>query len=127
MPLNSPPDSLLGMPKTYAFLLFGIVAGFLIGFLMGRWRRPPQETVGLADGTERLTLPESEAQAAVPPGISLVVNGRTVEVPSAAMAEIQDLIRTKQKIEAIKALREATGLGLAEAKAVMESLEKVIR
>lgn len=74
-----------------------------------------------------LAGPAASAGDSLPPGISLVVNGRTVDVPAEAMAEIQALIRAKQKIEAIKALREATGMGLAEAKAVMESLEKVIR
>jgi large subunit ribosomal protein L7/L12 len=59
--------------------------------------------------------------------VSLVVNGKTLDIGPATMAEIQSLIRAGNKIEAIKGLREASGLGLAEAKTVVESLEKVIR
>lgn len=100
-------------------MALGLLPGFLVGFFVGRRKGavPVSPTLELA----------APAGDSLPPGISLVVNGRTVDVPAEAMAEIQTLIRAKQKIEAIKALREATGLGLAEAKAVMESLEKVIR
>jgi RNA polymerase subunit RPABC4/transcription elongation factor Spt4 len=37
-------------------------------------------------------------------------------------AEVRELARTGQKIEAIKRLRDATGLGLAEAKDLVEAM-----
>lgn len=41
--------------------------------------------------------------------------------------EIRDLIRQNRKIEAIKRLRDATGLGLKEAKDAVEALERTMR
>ena len=42
-------------------------------------------------------------------------------------AEIRDLIRHGRKIEAIKRVRERTGLGLADAKDAVEALERQMR
>lgn len=109
-----------------AYLSLGIVIGFVLGFLVGLVAGRRKSTVPLG-GEAELAGQESSGSESIPPGISLVVNGRTVDVPAAAMAEIQDLIKAKRKIDAIKTLRESSALGLAEAKAVMESLEKVIR
>ena len=41
--------------------------------------------------------------------------------------EIRALIRADRKIEAIKLVRERTGLGLAEAKDAIEALERTMR
>ncbi len=41
--------------------------------------------------------------------------------------DILDLIRQNRKIEAIKLMRERTGLGLAEAKDAVEALERDLR
>lgn len=41
--------------------------------------------------------------------------------------EIRGLIRADRKIEAIKLVRERTGLGLAEAKDAVEALERTMR
>lgn len=41
--------------------------------------------------------------------------------------EIRDLIRQHRKIDAIKLVRERTGLGLAEAKDAVEALERTMR
>jgi len=43
-------------------------------------------------------------------------------VPEAALEQIKAELRAGQKIAAIKRLREATGLGLAEAKTAVENL-----
>lgn len=125
MSMNLPADSLFGMPSSYAFLLVGMVLGLLIGFFAGRWSGSGRSPGAAAQPEQEVAEPVGPA--AVPAGISLVVNGRTIDVPGPAMAEIQTLIRAKKKAEAIKALRETSGLGPAEAKAVMESLEQVIR
>jgi len=42
-------------------------------------------------------------------------------------AEIRDLIRGGRKIEAIKRMRDATGMGLAEAKDAVEAIERTLR
>jgi hypothetical protein len=129
VPLDTPPDSLFGMPKEYAFLLIGLMIGCLIGLMAGRFWRSQSDNAGLTGGEANPAAAPAtgQTQIASPPGVSLVVNGQNIDIPAEAMAEIQSLARAKRKIDAIKALREATGLGLAEARAVMESLEKVIR
>lgn len=64
---------------------------------------------------------------------------RTLSQPNAAQTivtvrtetiddeEIRELIRQNRKIEAIKRLRDATGLGLKEAKDAVEALERTMR
>ncbi|QSA97574.1 ribosomal protein L7/L12 [Methylococcus sp. EFPC2] len=104
----------LGIPKDYALLLMGIVFGFLVGWIAARWRKP-----GLDAGA---SLESANAQE-----LKLAVNGKTVSLDASTSAEVQTLIRGDKTIEAIKALREATGLGLAEAKAVADSLARMIK
>jgi len=109
------------IPENYLFLLAGLALGLLFGWLLGR-----RSAGTIADPSFELppaipTTPQAESAA-----IKLVVNGNTVEVPPEAMADIQGFIQSGNKIEAIKCLREATGLNLAAAKSVVESLEKVI-
>lgn len=41
--------------------------------------------------------------------------------------EVRDLIRGGHKIEAIKRIRDATGMGLAEAKDAVEAIERKLR
>lgn len=106
------------MPKEYLFLLAGLAMGFLLGWLAGRRLSPEMPNLPSVEPT-----PASATEGAA---VKLVVNGNTVEVSPTAMANIQGLIQSGQKIDAIKALREATGLNLAAAKSVIESLEKVM-
>ena len=53
--------------------------------------------------------------------------GSRQEQSAQALDEVVDLLRKNQKIEAIKVLREATGLGLKEAKDAVEILERRLR
>lgn len=109
------------MPKEYLFLLAGLAMGVLLGWLMGRRLTPVPEPIPEAPPAE-----PPQAQAAEAPAIKLLVNGNTVEVPPGAMAEIQGFIQAGQKAEAIRVLREATGMNSAAAKSVVASLEKVM-
>jgi ribosomal protein L7/L12 len=71
-----------------------------------------KEAKDAVDAIERGQEPPQAAMARamhhVPPGVDLV--------------QIQDLLRKRQKIEAIKAYREASGLGLKEAKDAVEAI-----
>src|SRR3954469_10523698 len=49
------------------------------------------------------------------------------QVPEADAAKIREFVFAGRKIQAIKLLREASGLGLKEAKDVVEALEKELR
>jgi hypothetical protein len=55
------------------------------------------------------------------------VHGKTLPIDGAALNEVNGLIRSGRKLDAIKRLREATSLGLAEAKAIVDSLESIGR
>jgi ribosomal protein L7/L12 len=54
--------------------------------------------------------------------LDLLLRHSGVDLPATAVAEATALMRAGKKIEAIKAYRELTGCGLAEAKAKVESL-----
>ena len=51
------------------------------------------------------------------------IAGQELDIDEAVMADIRALIAGGNKIEAIKVLREATGLDLTEAKRIVDSLE----
>ena len=116
-----PSETLLGIPKEYTFLLIGLVAGLLLGGWIGRaW--------GIAAHAARAMTGQADTlrEAGLPQGVSLVVNGRKIDVPAEVMAEIQGLLRSGNANEALKVLRQASGLGMEEAKAVLGSLETVM-
>src|ERR1051325_3018371 len=54
--------------------------------------------------------------------VAAEIDGQELDLDPAVLAEIRRLAESGQKIEAIKLLRESTGLGLAEAKDLVESL-----
>ncbi|MFM8331684.1 MAG: ribosomal protein L7/L12 [Candidatus Methylumidiphilus sp.] len=110
--------SALNIPDSYVYLLFGLVLGLPLGWVFGRQRR--------ADSNAANPVAAPANHPPVQAGVSLVVNGHPVEVAPDVMEAIQALILSGEKIEAIKRLRAATGLNLAAAKSVVESLEKAI-
>lgn len=54
--------------------------------------------------------------------LDLLLRHTGVDLPAVAVAEATALMKAGKKIDAIKAYRELTGCGLAEAKAKVESL-----
>ncbi len=54
--------------------------------------------------------------------LDLLIRHSGIDVPAVAVAEAAALAKAGNKIEAIKAYRELTGCGLAEAKTKVESL-----
>jgi hypothetical protein len=56
--------------------------------------------------------------------IRININGEEKELGSAESYEIINALRSRNKIEAIKLLRESTGLSLKEAKDLVEIIEK---
>jgi len=57
--------------------------------------------------------------------VAAEIDGQELDIDPAVLAEIRKLSDSGQKIEAIKRLRETTGLGLAEAKQIVESLNQL--
>lgn len=81
---------------------------------------------GLAEAknaVEALERGEHVAGPVITSGVEAFAPGARSHVP---MAEIEELIRAERKIEAIKRYREATGLGLAEAKDAVDAIERAM-
>jgi hypothetical protein len=57
--------------------------------------------------------------------VTAEIEGQELEIDAAVLDECRRLSDNGEKIEAIKHLREATGLGLAEAKQIVESLDRI--
>jgi hypothetical protein len=104
-----------GIPRQYVFLVGGWLAGLVIGFLVGRSRGEPK-----AEAAPPAAAPEADK-------VNLVVNGQVLDIPQAVLNEIHSLLRDENQGAAIKALREATGLGAPEAKVVIGSLKSLVR
>ena len=73
---------------------------------------------------------EPQAKRLAPPIISsdsnagtVELDGQDIQIDPATMARVRALLAGGEKIEAIKLLREATGLGLTEAKSLVDSLD----
>jgi hypothetical protein len=116
-------DAVMGIPQDYVVLLIGMAIGFLMGWLAGRLTSGGPRDIGQVQAPGMDSRSSQEAGQA----ISVVVNRKTVNLEPAQTEEIQKMIRQRRMIDAIKRLREITGLGLAEAKAVAESLPRVGR
>lgn len=57
--------------------------------------------------------------------VTAEIEGQELEIDAAVLEEVRRLADSGQKIEAIKHLREATGLGLTEAKQIVDSLDQI--
>jgi hypothetical protein len=57
--------------------------------------------------------------------VTAEIAGQELDIDPAVLEEVRTLADSGQKIEAIKHLREATGLGLTEAKQVVDSLDLI--
>lgn len=96
-------------------LLF-LVLGLVIGLFIARYLR--------GQGRGDLTAPPPSRpvpRASAPPPMIRIGDERIDE------EEVRELIRQNRKIEAIKRVRDRTGLGLAEAKDAVEAVEQAMR
>jgi hypothetical protein len=57
--------------------------------------------------------------------VTAEIGGQELEIDAAILDDVRRLADGGQKIEAIKHLREATGLGLTEAKEIVDSLDLI--
>ncbi len=120
-------SGLLGITKESSYLIIGVV----LGFILGRVLRPRGTGVNFAQAFDAKNLAQSEGQSRFSQAVrasstsgSVSANGQTFNLEPQVLGELRDLIQGGNKIEAIKKLREATGLGLAESKQIVEALEK---
>jgi hypothetical protein len=110
----------------------GLVAGLLAGFFLGRITKrragaglPP--LLGTGHQSAHVThAPSASASVSSTPGGFTAQNVHTttskLHIEGPLLGEIMALVRSGDKIKAIKRLREAKALDLAAAKAVIDSL-----
>jgi hypothetical protein len=114
---------LIGIDLVYGYLIVGILIGVVIGALLVRSGRPKTE-IGGGLSNRMSTMTKIDMRTMTPGTFELEVNGQKIDVDPKVMAQIREFVAAGKKIDAIKALREATGLGLAEAKNLAEMMEK---
>lgn len=98
-----------------------VLGAFVTGVLAGLVVRPRHAAV---DGTGRPGLLTSSTVTLEHGSGSLSVNGTTVPLESSVLAAVVETIRSGHTIDAIKLVREKTGLGLAESKLLVETVSK---
>lgn len=111
----------MGVPP----LLGGIIIGAILVFLLTRRSDRNVQPLGTATGlpdTGKKALKQNRMTGAFTQ-IRIENNGQPIELSPEVSSEVMELLRSGDKIGAIKALREATGLGLAESKNLVEAME----
>ncbi|HET6160091.1 MAG TPA: ribosomal protein L7/L12 [Dongiaceae bacterium] len=98
------------------FLILAVVFLAVLVLLARIFGRRPIEPVG----QQRSKMITMDGGA-----VTAEIDGQELDIDPAALTEIRRLADNGQKIEAIKLLRDATGLGLAEAKEIVESLDRM--
>lgn len=116
----------LGTSAEHGYLFLGIILGFFGGAVVFRKRKLPENLVTTFDaGTmqQRTSKRMSVPGASIHTASSVSVSANTQSLPPELVSKAMSLLASGHKIEAIKNIREATGLGLAEAKALVDALE----
>ena len=121
---------LIGVDVGYGFLIIGAVIGLVVGYIARGSRSDSSLRIesGLQSGlsTRRSsTITRMASSGASSGATALETEGQTTEIDPETMDEITHLSDAGRKIEAIKRLREVTGLGLAEAKQLVEALDRM--
>jgi len=98
------------------YLIVGIVILAAVILLARMFGRRPSEPVARKEPT-MLTVDGG--------AVAAEIDGQELDIDPGVLAEIRKLADSGRKIDAIKRLREATGLGLAEAKNTVESLDRI--
>jgi hypothetical protein len=98
-----------------------LLVGFAFGYRSGKEQSAPEGDRGRLDRPPP-SMPSAPAMPAAPlPGLAAA--GPST-LSSEALARIRDALGAGNKIQAIKIMREETGLGLAEAKHAVEAMER---
>ncbi len=97
------------------FLLIGIIVLAAVFLLTRAFGRKPRD-VGGREPPKLITMDDG--------AVAAEIEGQELDIDPKVLDEVHRLSASGQKIEAIKLLREATGLGLTEAKGVVDSIER---
>ena len=124
---------LIGIDLVYGYLVVGILIGIVIGALVVRPSRSRAARDDIGGGRRDIdnrirssAVTNLEMQTASGTLMELEINGQKFDVNPEAAAQVRQYLSDGKKIEAIKVLREATGLGFAEAKNMVEIMERTM-
>ena len=98
-----------------------VLGAFVAGFLLAVLARTVRASSGVAPNAGMFT--SSTVSLAHGSG-SLTVNGQTVPLEPTVLAAVVETIKSGHLLEAIKLVREKTGLGLAESKLLVDTVAK---
>lgn len=111
-----------------------LLGGFIAGLVLGAVLRAGVSRRSADDGGTRPNDPAAALRTSASFSreqtlhsqlkVKLKLNGEERELSAAETAEMSAALKRGDKIGAIKALREATGLGLKEAKDLVEVIER---
>lgn len=113
----------LGLTRDNSLILIGAIIGFLFGIILKR--RPKRTSANQVDPALGNFSSSISKMSSITSG-AITVNGNTVPLDTEQWNEIKDMLRNKDKIAAIKKIREILQLDLASAKALAEMLEAQI-
>lgn len=108
-------------------VLGGFLVGLVLGLVVRANRTQPTATAGMTafEDQARGAGMIQKSTVALEHGVtSLAINGTPVPLAPKAVSEIVETIKSGRLVDAIKLARQETGLGLAEAKLLVDTLAK---
>ena len=105
----------LRLDIVYGYLIIGVVLGFILARLLR------------AIGAHRnsATAGKTVMVSAAGSSVSVEINGQPYDIDPVVMSEVRSMADRGNKIEAIKRLRKAAGLGLHESKQIVDALQQL--
>ncbi len=115
----------LGIETKWAWFICGAVSMYILRWLF-RGRAAPSDNKSTPTRNAKTvsSAKKTFVTQSASPSASVNINARDLELDPQTVSKLRELLKSDQKINAIKLLREQTGLGLAEAKSLMEALER---
>lgn len=113
----------LALDLVYGYLAIGIV----IGIVIGRVSRAGRNALELSGGARKSgsAITKVTTRTTLPGSVEMELNGEKLDIDQETIAEVRRLAAQGDKIGAIKHLRAGTSLGLADAKQLVEVLERM--
>jgi len=115
----------LGIETKWAWFICGAMAMFIFRLLFHRRRTlsnsssDPNRFTQSGNSNQKKFVTQTSSSTT-----HVNIDSQKFDLDQQTLSKVRVLIKANDKIQAIKLIREKTGLGLAEAKGVMEALEK---
>ncbi len=99
-----------------------VLGGVGVGLVVGLLLRRSNATVAAGTGPLSPGMVQRAEVRLSQPSSSISINGRTLDLAPGVLDQVLAHVRNGQPIDAIKLLREHAGLGLAEAKQLVDTI-----